>query len=268
MIKVSADLQQNIIEKLTAMLKEEKKVDALFLKGSIARGTADKYADIDYYCLIQNNSMQTFLDKRKEIVSSIGKIIYLEEVNFGNPQLVVIYENEVHLDFYLISEMPSSGTDAIQVIHDPKGIATSYKRVNLSISNSDIIEYINETLYYIYELEIASDRKDLIWHHRIKSHIISYLAMLMDIKNCSEQPALHLKKLYNRLSINDQKKISSFIEASKNDEINEFVNLSLQVIQDEIIKNDLSKHSQIKWEFMYHIEKKYKGNRSITSTSS
>jgi tRNA/tmRNA/rRNA uracil-C5-methylase (TrmA/RlmC/RlmD family) len=165
-----------------------KKVDALFLKGSIARGTADKYADIDYYCLIQNNSMQTFLDKRKEIVSSIGKIIYLEEVNFGNPQLVVIYENEVHLDFYLISEMPSSGTDAIQVIHDPKGIATSYKRVNLSISNSDIIEYINETLYYIYELEIASDRKDLIWHHRIKSHIISYLAMLMDIKNCSEQP--------------------------------------------------------------------------------
>jgi hypothetical protein len=81
-------------------------------------------------------------------------------------------------------------------------------------------------------------------------------------------PALHLKKLYNRLSINDQKKISSFIEASKNDEINEFVNLSLQVIQDEIIKNDLSKHSQIKWEFMYHIEKKYKGNRSITSTSS
>jgi hypothetical protein len=65
-------------------------------------------------------------------------------VNFGNPQLIVIYDNEVHLDLYLIDEMPSSGTDAIQVLHDPMGITTSYQRVDLFISNSDIIEYINE----------------------------------------------------------------------------------------------------------------------------
>jgi predicted nucleotidyltransferase len=98
----SNDLQQNIIRKLTTLLKKENIVAALFLKGSIARGTADRYSDIDYYCLIHKNSMQEIMDKRKKIVTSIGKIIYLEEVNFGNPQLIVIYDNEVHLDLYLI----------------------------------------------------------------------------------------------------------------------------------------------------------------------
>jgi predicted nucleotidyltransferase len=124
----SNDLQQNIIRKLTTLLKKENIVAALFLKGSIARGTADRYSDIDYYCLIHKNSMQEIMDKRKKLVTSIGKIIYLEEVNFGNPQLIVIYDNEVHLDLYLIDEMPSSGTDAIQVLHDPMGITTSYQR--------------------------------------------------------------------------------------------------------------------------------------------
>jgi predicted nucleotidyltransferase len=159
----SNDLQQNIIRKLTTLLKKENIVAALFLKGSIARGTADRYSDIDYYCLIHKNSMQEIMDKRKKLVTSIGKIIYLEEVNFGNPQLIVIYDNEVHLDLYLIDEMPSSGTDAIQVLHDPMGITTSYQRVDLFISNSDIIEYINETLYHIHELGncITSQRSDL-----------------------------------------------------------------------------------------------------------
>jgi predicted nucleotidyltransferase len=263
----SNDLQQNIIRKLTTLLKKENIVAALFLKGSIARGTADRYSDIDYYCLIHKNSMQEIMDKRKKLVTSIGKIIYLEEVNFGNPQLIVIYDNEVHLDLYIIDEMPSSGTDAIQVLHDPMGITTSYQRVDLFISNSDIIEYINETLYHIHELEIASHRKDRIWEHRIRSHMISYIALLTSIKNCTGLPVLHLKKLYDRLTHSDQNKIASLIKASNKEEISEFIIQTLEIVHKEILENNLSRNSQIKWDFIHHIEKKYKEYRSITSTS-
>jgi hypothetical protein len=188
-------------------------------------------------------------------------------VNFGNPQLIVIYDNEVHLDLYLIDEMPSSGTDAIQVLHDPMGITTSYQRVDLFISNSDIIEYINETLYHIHELEIASHRKDRIWEHRIRSHMISYIALLTSIKNCTGLPVLHLKKLYDRLTHSDQNKIASLIKASNKEEISEFIIQTLEIVHKEILENNLSRNSQIKWDFIHHIEKKYKEYRSITSTS-
>jgi predicted nucleotidyltransferase len=88
----SNDLQQNIIRKLTTLLKKENIVAALFLKGSIARGTADRYSDIDYYCLIHKNSMQEIMDKRKKLVTSIGKIIYL---GFHSRLLTICAENHL-----------------------------------------------------------------------------------------------------------------------------------------------------------------------------
>jgi predicted nucleotidyltransferase len=44
----------DVIEAIVNSLKKDKRVESIFLKGSIGRGEQDEHSDIDLYCLLFN----------------------------------------------------------------------------------------------------------------------------------------------------------------------------------------------------------------------
>lgn len=51
-------------------------VGGVFLKGSLAKGTADEYSDVDFYCLVEPVDVSSFLRKRFDLLQSYRPMIY------------------------------------------------------------------------------------------------------------------------------------------------------------------------------------------------
>lgn len=45
-------------------LKQDKRVQSIFIKGSIGRGEQDEYSDIDMYCLVNDEDVEEFKQSR------------------------------------------------------------------------------------------------------------------------------------------------------------------------------------------------------------
>ena len=67
-------MQQAALKAISESLVEDPLVQAVFVKGSIARGEEDEFSDIDLYCLVKEEDKGDFLNKRiGHIWRSIGR---------------------------------------------------------------------------------------------------------------------------------------------------------------------------------------------------
>jgi predicted nucleotidyltransferase len=49
------------LEVVSKSLKQDKRVQAIFVKGSFGRGEHDEHSDLDLYCLVQEKELNEFL---------------------------------------------------------------------------------------------------------------------------------------------------------------------------------------------------------------
>ena len=65
--------QEEAVKVITAQLKQDPYVKAVFLKGSMGRNEHDENSDVDLYCLVDEEGKEDFLENRKAHVRSIWK---------------------------------------------------------------------------------------------------------------------------------------------------------------------------------------------------
>jgi predicted nucleotidyltransferase len=70
---------RGFLERLIARVGSDDRVTALFLGGSHASGNADAYSDLDLYLITTDAGYDGVLAERKEILRSVGDIVFLEE---------------------------------------------------------------------------------------------------------------------------------------------------------------------------------------------
>jgi predicted nucleotidyltransferase len=171
-------------------------VEALFLKGSIARNEDDYFSDVDMYALVSLEKESSFLDKRIEYLKSYMPLIYWSESNFVGPQIVGVFENALHFDLYTVKIDNFPQTDDIQVIFDKNEILKSYKKKSLSINTSDVALEFDEFTFSLLELEIAYCRGDIIWAVRLASVLTGHLSLILRYIYDKENSRLGTKRLY------------------------------------------------------------------------
>ena len=59
--------------------------EAVLLKGSIARGDADEFSDIDLYLVVSPQNRDAVLARREKYLSAYGGVVFIEDVDFGLP---------------------------------------------------------------------------------------------------------------------------------------------------------------------------------------
>lgn len=138
-------------------------MQAVFLKGSMARGTHDEYSDVDFYCLVDASQMDAFLSRRQHILQQYRPIIFRAEANFVGPQAVVIYDNYLHVDLYAVTLDNLPTMTPIKILHDPDNLLADYPAEPLSISSEGAVRHFNYVAFTLYEIYNAVQRDNIIW---------------------------------------------------------------------------------------------------------
>lgn len=249
------DRQKELIDFLVNRLKSIQGVNALFVKGSIGRKESDKYSDVDFYCIVEERIFDDMMLKREDILKEYRPILYNEKVNFGIPQIIVIYDNNLHLDFYLTKEVPKEGTDEIMSLYDPDNVLNRYKRIRNITENKEIISYLNSAIYTLHEIEIAYRRKDILWTTRLASHMLADLSLVLSFMYDKEKPVLHMKRLQSKLPKHTNDKIQLILELMTPKKLKDcvlnLINLCEGIINEQ--KSEIKKSLHIKYlEYMYN----------------
>lgn len=227
--------QLNAINKILPFVIEDKAVQAVFLKGSIARDESDEFSDIDFYCMVKEEELDSFLIRRLDYMKQYKPLIFHQEVNFVGPQIVGVYNNGLHFDLYTVTYETLKRTDEIKVLYDPEDLLTQYKAEKLTIDENDLLENFNEISFVLLEFEVAYCRNDLIWASRLGSHIVGYLAIILRWLYDSDNAQLGLKRLYKKMDNNMLDRLSKAMDLLGPSSVLQGINQLIKIV-DEVIE--------------------------------
>lgn len=183
------------IEIISKKIVEDNLCDAILLKGSIGRGDDDEYSDVDMYLIVSPENKDAVLKKRMEYLLTYKSVVYSEDVDFGLPQKVVIYEDALHVDLYIAHKEQIEPTDPIKIVYDPKGLFEHYTYHRADVTEEKAAEYFREVLYSFVEADTAYKRKNYAWAAKIMGNAIAMTAFLLRYHYDKKYTFLGLKKI-------------------------------------------------------------------------
>lgn len=116
------------VEVIVNSLRMNKRIQAIFLKGSMGRGEQDEHSDIDLYCLVNEEDEEDFLLSRLQHLKSYKQLLFYDEIFIVAPQILAVYENLVHVDLFTVTENTYIEKDFIKVLYDPNCKMEKYKQ--------------------------------------------------------------------------------------------------------------------------------------------
>lgn len=191
--------QNNAIQKLAETLKKDRATRAIFLKGSWARGEGDKYSDVDLYCLIHEQELESFLTRRLAHLRQYGALLFWTEVNFVAPQIVAVFDNGLHVDLYTVTESTLQQTDAVKVLYDPEGLLTDFHGSFFELTVDELVRTFGSLTFSLLEFEAAYKRGNLVWASRLASHISGDVVLLLRHVSDPKRAQLGFKKINDYL---------------------------------------------------------------------
>lgn len=227
--------QLEAINKILPFIIEDSAVRSIFLKGSIARGESDEFSDVDFYCMVKDEELDSFLKKRINYMEQYRPLIFFEEVNFAGHQIVGVFDNGLHFDLYTVTYDSLHRTDEIKILYDPEKLLSQYTVEKLSISDEDLVEYFDEISFTILEFEAAYCRNDLIWVSRLGSHITGYLSIVLRYMYDPNNAQIGLKRLNKKLDKDKYDQLSKAIDLLGPSYLPEGVKMLVE-ITDEVLE--------------------------------
>src|SRR5699024_12336038 len=112
--------QDEAVKIISQSLMKDKRVKAIFLKGSMGRGEYDEYSDVDLYCLVDEADEDTFLIHRLRHLESYRKILFYEDLFIIAPQIIAVFDNLLHVDLFTVTETTFKEKDFFLVLYDPE----------------------------------------------------------------------------------------------------------------------------------------------------
>ncbi|MEK5236914.1 nucleotidyltransferase domain-containing protein [Paenibacillus sp. FSL L8-0470] len=193
--------QDEAIRQVGLAVKGDPAVRAVFLKGAHARGEQDAYSDVDLYCLVHSEGLTDFLARRISHMESYKPLILWSEANFVGPQIVGVFEDGLHFDLYTVTEESLKQTEQILVLYDPEGYLANYKAAeSFPMSDAEITRILSGFTFSLLEFETAYLRGDLLWAHRLGSHLAADLMAVLRHVVDPSTAQLGIKRLHHKLS--------------------------------------------------------------------
>ena len=100
-----------LLGRAVARLREDERVVALLLGGSLARGAADLYSDVDLYVVVRDGAFDAVLAERDAIAGGVGSKLFafdVDPVPGGSTDRIVLYEGPdgkpIKFDFMYLKE--------------------------------------------------------------------------------------------------------------------------------------------------------------------
>ncbi len=125
--------QEAIVEAGVRWAERDLRVRALLLKGSLARGDADEYSDVDFVVVAQPGRLQELWAARRSIAEGLGGWLGgFDEVAWQAPHTFIGFcDGPVKVDFFFQETEPAPDPwlrDGVRALVDPDGLADRLRR--------------------------------------------------------------------------------------------------------------------------------------------
>ena len=122
---------RELLERAVARLRDNARVVALVVGGSLARGAADPYSDVDLYVVVPDRAFDGVLAERGAVTEAVGPQLFafdVDPVPGGSTDRIVVYEGAdgvpVKLDLMYLKEsdlVPAPKWSGCAVLEDDGG---------------------------------------------------------------------------------------------------------------------------------------------------
>ena len=118
---------RELLERAFARFRDDIRVVGLVLGGSLARGGADFYSDVDLYVMVRDGAFEDVVAERNSTSQAAGSPLFafdVDPVPGGSIDHIVLYEGPVKFDFMYLREShlwPHPRWDGCVVLKDTDG---------------------------------------------------------------------------------------------------------------------------------------------------
>lgn len=184
--------QREAISILTNVLQNDSAVQAIFLKGSFGRGEGDEYSDVDLYVMVAPDDLESFLTRRQTHLSAYRSILLEDEINIVAPQLIVVYDNFLHVDLFTVTLETLNGQDEIKVLFDPGNRLDGHPHT-LTLTDENLYEHAFDAIWFFFQYTKARDRGNDIWAVEMLRQGMNHFAYVLAAHHEPERSVLGLK---------------------------------------------------------------------------
>lgn len=191
---------EDVIEAIVNSLKQDKRVQAIFLKGSIGRGEQDEYSDIDMYCLVNEEDEEEFLHCRLHHLESYNKLLFHDDIFIVAPQILAVYENLVHVDLFTVTEHTYIEKDFLKVLFDPNNKLEKFKQnQSLKLSDQEFQDAVDDVAWFLFQYKKSSGRGNDIWSVSMLHHVMTHLSRVLLHRYNPDRAQLGMKTIETSL---------------------------------------------------------------------
>ncbi|MEI5906278.1 nucleotidyltransferase domain-containing protein [Bacillus spongiae] len=207
--------QDEAVKSISQSLIDDPMVQAIFLKGSMGRGENDEYSDVDLYCLVDENDEKEFLANRLRHLEAYRNILFSDDIFIIAPQIIVVYDNLLHVDFFTVTPKSFKEKDFFQVIYDPKGLLTPFQLTqNLLLSPNEFDVHVTDVAWFLFQYNKAYKRGNALWAVDMLHQVMTHLSKVLLHRYKPERAQLGLKALESLLpstQLDEVRKIFTYI---------------------------------------------------------
>lgn len=212
------------IERIAGAAVADGLCEAILLKGSIARGDADEFSDVDLYLVVSPQNRDAVLERRERYLAAYGEIVFIEDVDFGLPQKVAIFSDALHVDLYVAEPGQVGSLDPIVAAYDPTGLFADVTPTRTDMTDEELCRHFSSVLYCLVEASSAYGRRNDAWAAKIMSDAVGELSVLVRSLCDRRYAFLGLKKINEAIPTEDYQLLegiyaslgrSDFLEAAR-----------------------------------------------------
>jgi hypothetical protein len=154
-------MHDEYLARLTAAIQNDPRILAGWLEGSLGRGNADRYSDIDLHLLLSTDGQTSFGAEAQQWLATIRPLV-LFSLMFDGKMVNALTVDGLRVDIWMhAAEMPTVDPAHAQVFYDPgQRIRSEHKRQTVDISI--LLPRIREFWRCISLTPAVISRKELI----------------------------------------------------------------------------------------------------------
>ncbi len=239
--------QEEAVKYISESLMKDERVQAIFLKGSMGRGDYDEYSDVDLYCLVEEQDELSFLKDRISHLESYRELLFYEDIFIIAPQIIAVYDNLLHVDFFTVTEKSFKEKDYFQVVYDPMGTLERFKDTqNLLLSKEDFDGHAYDVAWFLFQYNKANQRGNDIWAVEMLHHVFHNLARVLLHRYNPDRAQLGLKALETQLPSTILEKVKPIVDNNTlNRHVKSVQHLTILLTEEiQWIETNLDKKSQ------------------------
>lgn len=239
--------QNEAVKMISDSLMKDDKVQAIYLKGSMGRGEYDEFSDVDLYCLVNPEDLESFLPQRMQHLEAYRKVLYYDDIFIIAPQIIAVFDNLLHVDLFTVTEKSFKEKDYFHVLYDPSGKLSQFQTSqNLLLSQEEFFGHAFDVAWYLFQYHKANQRGNDLWAVEMLQHVMVNLSKVLLHRYKPERAQLGLKALNNLLpdtQLTKVREIYTYIAPSTHEKS---INFLIHLLREEIdwIESNLEEGSQ------------------------